>query len=364
MGLIDRLKGEFIDIIEWLDSSTDTMCYRFERYGNEIKFGAKLVVREGQAAVFINEGKLADVFAPGTHMLETKNVPLLSTLQGWPYGFHSPFKAEVYFVNTRNLTDLKWGTKNPVMLRDAEFGPVRVRAFGSYSMRVADPAVFIREIVGTDGDFTADKVTEQLRNIVVARTCDAIAESRIPVLDLAANYDELGRLLHEKIGPEFGQYGLALTKLLVENISLPPEVEKAMDKRSAMGIVGNLQNYAQFQAANAMEEAAKNPGGAAGGGMGMGMGFVMAGQMGQTMQGAGAPQTPPPLPQTVAFFAALGGVQAGPFDLEALRGKVAGGEVTRETQVWKQGMVSWTAAGQVQELSALFANQPPPIPKP
>jgi membrane protease subunit (stomatin/prohibitin family) len=364
MGLIDKLKGEFIDIIEWLDSSTDTMCYRFERYGNEIKFGAKLVVREGQAAVFINEGKLADVFAPGTHMLETKNVPLLSTLQGWPYGFHSPFKAEVYFVNTRNLTDLKWGTKNPVMLRDAEFGPVRVRAFGSYAMRVADPAVFIREIVGTDGDFTADKITEQLRNIVVARTCDAIAESRIPVLDLAANYDELGRLLHEKIGPEFGQYGLGLTKLLVENISLPPEVEKAMDKRSAMGIVGNLQNYAQFQAANAMEEAAKNPGGAAGGGMGMGMGFVMAGQMGQTMQGAGAPQAPPPLPQTVAFFASLGGAQAGPFDLEALRGKVAGGEVTRETLVWKQGMVNWTAAGQVQELAALFANQPPPIPQP
>ena len=231
-------------------------------------------------------------------------------------------------------------------------------------MKVSDPAVFIREIVGTDGDFTADKITEQLRNIVVARTCDAIAESKIPVLDLAANYDELGRLLLEKVGPEFGQYGLSLTKLLVENISLPPEVEKAMDKRSAMGIVGNLQNYAQFQAANAMEEAAKNPGGAAGGGMGMGMGFVMAGQMGQTMQGAGAPQAPPPLPQTVAFFASLGGAQAGPFDLEALRGKVAAGEVTRETQVWKQGMVSWTAVGQVQELSALFANQPPPIPKP
>ena len=283
MGLLDKIRGEFVDIIEWTDPSNDTMVYRFSRLDNEIKMGAKLTVREGQAAVFVNKGQIADVFGPGMYTLETDNMPILSTIMGWKHGFHSPFKAEVYFVSTRRFTDLKWGTKHPVTLRDPEFGPVRLRAFGTYTIKVQDAGVFIKEIVGTDGHFTTDEVSDQLRNMIVSRFADIVGESKIPVLDLAANYDELGEFVSTKISPEFGNYGLEVTKMLVENISLPEAVEEALDKRSSMGIIGNLQQYTQFQTANAMEEAAKNPGGMAAGGMGMGMGFAMANQMGQSM---------------------------------------------------------------------------------
>ena len=377
MGLWDKIKGELIDIIEWTDSSNDTMVYRFERYGNEIKYGAKLVVRESQVAVFINQGKLADVFQPGMYTLETSNLPILSTILGWKYGFSSPFKAEVYFVNTRNFTDLKWGTKNPIMLRDAEFGPVRLRAFGTYCMRVKDAACFIREIVGTDGHFTTVEITNQLRNMIVTRFTDLLGESKIPVLDLAANLNELSEFCTKNLSPEIEKYGLDLTKLLVENISLPPAVEEALDKRSSMGVIGNLGAYAQFQAANAMEDAAKNPaGGAAAGGMGMGMGFAMANQMGQMFNqqqpqqpppaqqapSAAAPGGPPPLPKAVQYYVALDGQQAGPFDMAALQSYESSGRLTRDTLVWKQGMAAWTPAGQVGELSGLFGSTPPPLP--
>ena len=267
MGIWDKLRGELIDIIEWLDPTSNTMVYRFERYNNEIKYGAKLVVREGQAAVFVNEGQIADVFKPGTYELETKNLPILSTLLGWKYGFESPFKAEVYFASMRRFTDLKWGTKNPVMLRDKEFGPVRLRAFGTYVMHVTDPAAFIREIVGTEGHFTTEDITAQLRNMIVSRFTDILGESGIPVLDLAANYDELGGFITQRIQDEFKVYGLELTKMLVENISLPPAVEAALDKRTSMGVIGNLQQYTQYQTAEAIREAAQNEsGGTAGAG--------------------------------------------------------------------------------------------------
>ena len=222
MGLWDKIRGEFIDIVEWIDSTRDTMVFRFERHGNEIKQGARLVVREGQAAAFINEGRLADVFTPGTYTLETKNLPILSTLQGWKYGFSSPFKAEVYFVSMRLFTDLKWGTKNPIMLRDPEFGPARIRAFGTYVIQVKDPGVFIQKIVGTEGAFTTDYVTEQLRNFIVSRFADLLGESKIPILDMSGNYDELGKFITGRLEPEFGDYGLNLQKLLIENISCPP----------------------------------------------------------------------------------------------------------------------------------------------
>jgi membrane protease subunit (stomatin/prohibitin family) len=367
MGFWDKIKGELIDIIEWTDDSNDTMVYRFERYGNEIKYGAQLVVRESQAAVFINEGKLADVFLPGQYTLETQNLPILSTLKGWKYGFHSPFKAEVYFVSTRRFTDLKWGTRNPIMLRDAEFGPVRLRAFGTYCMRVKDPATFIREIVGTDGHFTTAEVTDQLRNMIITRFTDLLGESKIPILDLAGNYDELSQFSCDKLGPELEPYGLELTKLLVENISLPQAVEEALDKRSSMGVVGNLNAYTQFQAANAMEDVANNPsgGGMAGGGMGMGMGFAMANQMGQAMsppQNQQQAPSPPPLPTQASYYVALDGKQAGPFDNATLGQYVAQGKISRESLVWKQGMANWTPAGQVDELSSLFGAVPPPLP--
>ena len=368
MGLWSKLRGELIDIIEWLDPSRDTMVYRFPRHGNEIKMGAKLVVRESQVAVFIDEGQLADIYSPGTHTLHTENMPILSTLKGWKYGFQSPFKAEVYFINTRQFTDLKWGTLNPIMLRDPEFGPVRLRAYGTYAFRVVDPAKFIREIVGTDGHFTTDDVTNQIRNLIVARFTDILGESKVPILDLAANYDELGKFLTKRIDDDMEGYGLDVTKMLVENISLPPAVEEALDKRSSMGVIGNLQQYTQFQAANAMEKAADNPGGMAGGGMGMGMGFAMANQIGQAMAapqpGASAPQPagPPPLPTQAVWYAAIGGAQAGPFDQAALAAKVQAGEVTADTLVWAQGMANWMAAREAPELAGLFAAMPPPLP--
>ena len=244
MALWDRIKNELIDIIEWTDDSANTMVWRFPRFQNEIKNGAQLTVRESQVAVFVNEGQIADVYKPGRVKLETQNMPILTTLKGWKYGFNSPFKVEVYFVNTKNFTDNKWGTKNPIMLRDPEFGPIRLRAFGTYAVKVVDAGKFIREIAGTQAHFTTEEVSEQLRNLVVTRFTDALGESKIPILDLAANYDELSKFISAKINPEFGEYGLEVTKFLVENISLPPEVETAMDKRSSMGIIGNLSQCA------------------------------------------------------------------------------------------------------------------------
>jgi membrane protease subunit (stomatin/prohibitin family) len=372
MGLWDKLKNEFIDIIEWKDSSNDTIVWRFPRYQDEIKQGAKLTVREGQVAVFINNGKIADVYQPGMHTLETSNMPILSTIMGWKHGFNSPFKAEVYFVNTKNFTDQKWGTKNPIMMRDVEFGPVRLRAFGTYVFKVNDAATFMREIVGTDGNFTTDEITNQLRNMIISRFTDALGESKIPVLDLAANYDELGEFIRNKIDPEFSEYGITITKYLVENISLPPEVEKMLDKRTSMGVLGNLNQYAQFQAANAMEKAAENPGGG-GEGMSMGMGMAMANQMGnmfnqntnqnQNQQG-NAGGAPPPLPQSVSYFVAKDGQQTGPFDMNALSNMAKEGSFTKESLVWKQGMDGWKASSEVSELAKVFGAVPPPLPPP
>jgi membrane protease subunit (stomatin/prohibitin family) len=365
MALWDRLKNELVDIIEWSDDSTNTMVWRFPRHQNEIKNGAQLTVRESQVAVFVNQGLIADVFTPGRVKLETQNMPILTTLMGWKYGFNSPFKVEVYFVNTKNFTDNKWGTKNPIILRDAEFGAVRIRAFGTYAIKVIDAATFIREIAGTQAHFTLEEVTEQLRNLIVTRFTDAIGESRIPLLDMAGNLDELSKFISEKINPEFGEYGLQVTKFLVENISLPPEVETALDKRSSMGILGNLNNYSQFQAANAMEQAAKNPGSDAATGMGMGMGFAMAQQMGQMMnqQQQAQPQGPPPLPGTgTQYFVAVNGQQQGPYSLQTLQNMIRQGSVSRESLIWAQGMPAWTKAGDVGDLSSAFGAIPPPLP--
>ncbi|MCU0356579.1 MAG: SPFH domain-containing protein [Cyclobacteriaceae bacterium] len=363
MSIWNRLKNELIDIIEWTDDSTNTMVWRFPRHQNEIKNGAQLTVRESQTAVFVNEGQIADVFPPGRVKLETQNMPVLTTLMGWKYGFNSPFKVEVYFVNTKNFTDNKWGTKNPIILRDAEFGAVRVRAFGTYAIKVIDAAKFIREIAGTQAHFTLEEVTEQLRNLIVTRFTDAIGESRIPLLDLAGNLDELSKFISDRINPEFGEYGLQVTKFLVENVSLPPEVEKALDKRSSMGILGNLNNYAQFQAANAMEQAAQNPGSDAAAGMGMGMGFAMANQMGQMFHTQNRPPSPPPIPDTsVQYYIAANGQQQGPYAKQVLESMIRQGTVTRDTMVWAQGMPAWSKAGEVGDLQPAFGAVPPPLP--
>ena len=384
MGLFDKLFGEFVDIIEWTDDTSDTMVYRFERYGNEIKYGAKLTVRESQAAVFVNEGEVADVLSPGMYELETRNLPVLSTALNWDHGFSSPFKAEVYFINTRRFVDLKWGTKNPLMIRDAEFGAARVRAFGTYGVKVTDPLKFIREIVGTDGDFQIEEISDQLRNLITSRFSSAIGAAGIPVLDMAANYEQLGDVIGARIGPEFEEYGLQLTKLLVENISVPPSVEEALDKRTSAGMVGNLDRYMTYQTGVALEAGAEGSGGAAGAGIGMGAGLAMGQQMANQMgnQNSGQRQLPqdsrhwtdngrrvepnrgalpPPLPGGSRYHVAIDGQATGPYSIEGLQQQLGDGSISPQSLVWTNGMADWTEVRDVAELSELFRS-PPPLP--
>ena len=283
MGIWDKVKSEalnqFIEVIEWLDESKDTLLYRFPVHGQEIKNGAQLIVRESQAAVFVHEGQAADVFGPGRYTIDGGNTPILSKIGAWKHGFNSPIKSEVYFVNTKQFTDMKWGTANPIMLRDADFGIVRLRAFGAYSMRVADPQTFIKEVAGTNAHFQTEDIDEQLKRAIVTEFSDAIGEMKIPALDLAAQYKELGEAIRAKINEDFSSYGLEVTKFYVENISLPPEVEAAMDKRASMGAIGNADQYMKFQAADALRDAAQNEGGGAGLGAGLGAGFAVGNQM-------------------------------------------------------------------------------------
>lgn len=286
MGILDAIRSQFIEVIEWLDDSGNTLVYRFPVQGQEIKNGARLTVRESQTAVFVHQGQIADVFTPGLYTIDGGNTPILTKLGAWMHGFNSPFKAEVYFVNTRQFTDLKWGTPNPIMMRDADFGMVRFRAFGIYSIRVSDPAAFIKEIAGTNAHFVTEDIEGQLKRTLVSGFSDALGESKIAALDLASNYDELGGFMRSKLSDDFKSYGLELTKFVIENISLPPEVEAAMDRRTSMGVIGDAGRYAQFQAADAMRDAAQNPGGGAGLGAGLGAGFAVGNAMANAMGNA------------------------------------------------------------------------------
>jgi len=288
MGILDRLSpsSQFIEVIEWLDASNNTLVYRFPVKDQEIKNGAQLIVRESQAAVFVSEGQIADLFPPGRYSVDGGNTPILSKRGAWKYGFNSPFKAEVYFVNTKQFTDLKWGTPNPIMMRDTDFGMVRLRAFGIYSIRVADPKAFIKEIAGTNAHFVTEDIEGQLKRTLVGGFSDGLGESKIAALDLASNYDELAKFTREKLNEEFKTLGLELTKFVIENISLPPEVEAAMDKRTSMGVIGDVGRYAQFQAADAMRDAAQNTGGGAGTGAGLGAGFAIGNAMAGAMTDA------------------------------------------------------------------------------
>lgn len=280
MGILDVIKGQLIDVIEWSDNSSNTMVHKYDMNGKEIMMGAQLTVREGQVAIFVNEGQLADVFEPGRYELSTSNMPVLTAIKSWKYGFKSPFKSDVYFVNTKQFLDMKWGTSNPVMMRDAEFGMIRLRAFGIYSFKVSDASTFLKEVFGTADLFTVEGVEGQIKRTLVSGLSDAIAESKIPALDLAANYDELANYAMQAINPKLAALGLTLCSFVVENISLPQEVETAMDKRTSMGVLGNLDNYAKYQAAEAMREAANNDSGNNMAGMGVGMGAGAAmGQM-------------------------------------------------------------------------------------
>ncbi len=378
MGLFDKLKNELLDIIEWVDSSQDTLIWKFPRYENQIKNGAQLTVRESQVAILLDKGQIADVFQPGMHRLTTDNMPILSTLQGWKYGFNSPFKVDVYFVSTKQFTNRKWGTKNPIMLRDAEFGPLRLRAFGSYCFKVQqDPTKFFKTIAGTNPDFKTEDIEEQLKNLIVTRFTDFLAESKIAALDLAANYNELSGGISTEIAKDFEEIGVDVTKFLIENISLPEEVEKALDKRTSMGVVGDMGKYTQFQFANSLESSGQGGGGLASDAMGLAMGMGMANQM-MNQQNANmqqqqqqqhqnqqaAPPPPPPIPGQEPFFVAVNGQQQGPFTPAVLQQMASSGQFDKNSLVWKQGMAGWEAAGNVPALASVFANVPPPLPIP
>ncbi len=301
MGLFDYLKSQFLEIIQWEDDSRDTLSWRFPDEDKEIKRGAQLIVRESQTAQFIYLGQFGDTFGPGKHTLTTDNIPILSTLKGWKYGFESPFKADVYYVNTRLFTGNKWGTSNPVMLRDPDFGIVRARAFGTYDFKVVDVKTFLKEVAGTDHQFRLDEFNDTMRSRVVSVFTEALAASKVPILDIAARYGELGEALRPLVNAVItAKYGLEIVSFIVENVSVPPEVEQAIDKRSSMAAIGNLNDYVKLQMAEGL---AKGNGGAAGSAAEIAMGFGLANQMMNQPGGLLGAQTTPPAggpPVTVA----------------------------------------------------------------
>ncbi len=302
MGLMDYLKGQFLEIIQWTDDSRDTLSWRFPDEDKEIKRGAQLIVRESQVAQFIYLGQFGDTFGPGKYDLVTDNIPILSTLKGWKYGFESPFKADVYYVTTRLFTGNKWGTSNPIMMRDQDFGIVRVRAFGTFDFRITDPRLFLKEVAGSDHHFRLDEFADTMRSRIISIFSDALATAKVPVLDLATRYSELGDALLPIINPiTQGKYGIEIASFILENASVPPEVEAAIDKRSSMSAIGNLNDYVKFQMAEGMAQGGGGPAGAAAEiAMGFGMAQQMMAQGAFNMNPAASASTPPPVPAAAA----------------------------------------------------------------
>jgi membrane protease subunit (stomatin/prohibitin family) len=384
MGLMDKLKGELVDIIEWFDDTRSTLAWRFPRYQNEIKNGAELIVREGQQAVFVYRGQLADTFGPGHYQLVTENLPILSTLQGWPHGFRSPFRSEVYFINTRPVTDLRWGTPSPITVRDPDFKMVQVRANGLCVLRIADPAIFLREVIGTDSTVTTEEIAELLRRIITLAFSDMIMATGLGAIELQGRQvelsDKLRDFVQERVDDEFG---LKIDSVTM-NITLPEEITQAMTRGVARGLeqgayldnVGPMDRLQQGAAAEAMVEAARNPGGGAGSLMGAGLGLALGQQMGNVMaggqqgyaqpqqQGHAPPQAgPPPLPQAQTFHAEINGQAVGPFTIDQLRQYVTAGQLNPNSNVWAPGTPNWVAAQTVPALAPLFTPPaPPPLP--
>jgi membrane protease subunit (stomatin/prohibitin family) len=379
MGLFDKIKGELVDIIEWIDDSRSTLAWRFPRYQNEIKNGAQLIVREGQKAVFVHRGSLADQFDPGSYELTTENLPILSTLQGWKHGFDSPFRSEVYFINTRPVTDIRWGTPQPVTVRDPDFQMVQVRANGLCVVKIDDVEIFLREVIGTDSAVEAEELTELLRRVISMAFSDMVLSTGLGAIDLQGRQVELsGQLrdfVNERVDDEFGLHVSEITM----NVSLPDEITQAMTRGVAKGVEASgfvenvdLGKYQQAQAADALLAAAENEGGSVMGDMmQMGMGVAMAGQMANQMGGmteepqqqqAVPPATaPPPLPGQKMFHVDHGGQAGGPYNMTQMQSGIANGQVVGTTLVWCQGMANWAPAQTVPELQALFAT-PPPMP--
>lgn len=351
MSLFSKIKkrvfNESIDSIEWTDHGIDTMIWRFLHNKAEIKNGAQLIVREAQVAVLVNEGQFADVYQTGRYELTTKDMPILSALNRWRNSFNSPFKAEVYFVNTKQFLNLRWSTVNPVMMSDSEFGPIRLRAFGSYSFRVeSNPIKFIRNVAGTDGNFTAESVTNRLRNFVINKFTNYLIESKIAVLDLAANLNEFSSEFIIALKDDFSEYGIELTKFLIESISLPKTVEEALDKQTSMGVIDNMTNYMQtFNSQNQRTITGQSSTGQA------------RNTAGVNFQHA----SPPSIPPKQMYHVAVSGVQQGPFPVAQLQQMAQWGQLTPDTLVWTAGMATWAAANSVPFLSQLFGAVPPPL---
>jgi membrane protease subunit (stomatin/prohibitin family) len=378
MGLMDKIKGELVDIIEWMDDSRTTLAWRFPRYQNEIKNGAELIVREGQQAVFVYRGQLADKFVPGHYKLTSENLPILSTLQGWKHGFNSPFRSEVYFMSTRPVTDLRWGTPQPVTVRDPDFKMVQIRANGTMVVKIADAEIFLREVIGTDSQVEIDEVAELLRRVAALAFSDMVMESGLGAIDLQGRQvqlsDKLRQFVAERVDDEFG---LAVDSVTM-TISLPEEITQAMTRGVARGVeesgyvhnIGDLGRYQQVKAADAMLTAAGNPGGSMGDFMGAGMGIALGQQMAGAMGGMGGMQqqagppplggTPPPMGGQM-FHVEMNGQPAGPYTVQQVQQGIAAGQVTANTQVWCTGMAGWASAGSVPALQGFFAA-PPPMP--
>ena len=291
MGLFDFIAKQFIDVIHWTEPGDGILAYRFPMTDMEIQYGAQLTVRESQMALFVNEGTVADIFSPGRFELKTQTIPILTNLKNWDKFFESPFKSDVYFFSTRLQLDRKWGTPNPITIRDKEFGIVRLRAFGIYAYRIADPKKFYTEVSGTRAGYTVDDLDGQLRNTLIGSMTDLFADSNIPFLDMAANQDEFGARLKDKMLPTFERYGLTLDSLVVQNVSLPEELQKVLDQRIAMNMVGDLNKYTQYQVATAIPIAAANEGGIAGAGAGLGAGMAMGQAMASAMGQPGTAQS-------------------------------------------------------------------------
>src|SRR6186713_287851 len=305
MGIMDFIKGELLEVIEWTDDSRDTLSWRFPDEDKAIKNGAQLIVRESQVVQFVYVGEFGDTFGPGKHTLVTDNIPVLTKIKSWPFGFNSPFKADVYYVTTRLFTGNKWGTSNPVMLRDSDFGMVRVRAFGTYDFKIVDVKTFLREVAGSDHNFRLDEFADTMRSRIVSIFTDALATAKVPVLDVAARYSELGDALLPLINPVItSKYGLEIASFIVENVSVPPEVEQAIDKRSSMAAIGNLNDYVKYQMGKGFESG-QGGGGAAGTAAELAVGFGIAQQMmNQGFTGGGATPTvapaAPPIPDLLS----------------------------------------------------------------
>jgi excisionase family DNA binding protein len=299
MGLMDFIRGELIEIIEWTDDSRDTLSFRWPDDDKEIKNGAQLIVRESQVAQFLYLGQFGDTFEPGKHTLVTENIPVLSTLKGWKYGFNTPFKCDVYYLNTRLFTGNKWGTSNPVMMRDNDFGIVRVRAFGTFDFKIVEPKLFLKEVAGSDMHFRLDEFADTMRSRIVSMFSEALAKANIPVLDLAARYSDVGEALLPAINQQMvSRYGISFASFVLENVSVPPEVEQAIDKRGSMAAIGNLNDYVKFQMAEGMAQ-----GGAGSAPAEMAMGFAMAQQM--MNQPGGMTGSQPAAPAAAAAAPAL-----------------------------------------------------------